>query len=122
MQKLKKHLLLFIIHLIVCLFLIFLFHESLTLLVLINFLFYLTIFYLLIGLYLYVMSRQFFDITAKGFRRVFSGRSKTKDLDELAESRKLPSEKVNKAWISFFLIQGSLLIFSMILLLVFYYY
>ncbi|WP_425292866.1 DUF3899 domain-containing protein [Gracilibacillus kekensis] len=85
---------------------------------LINTIFYLAIAYLSIGLYLYVVSKRFFDITAKSFKRIFSSH---KDSNFISDKQRLPSEQVNKKVIHFFLLHGTILNFFMLLLLIFYY-
>ncbi|WP_392389067.1 DUF3899 domain-containing protein [Gracilibacillus massiliensis] len=88
------------------------------LITLINTIFYLAITYLINGLYLYVVSKRFFDITAKSFRKIFSSH---KGSVLVTDEQRLPSEQINNKSIYFFLLHGIILNFFMLILLIFHY-
>lgn len=118
----KKHFFIFFLHVILCSILTVLLNKGLTLLHLINSIFYISSFYLIIGLLLFVISRRFFDITANSFRKVLTRITKQKNWASTWSDDKLPSEKINQNWMIFFLLQGSFLLLLMIILLILFYY
>ncbi|MDX8045784.1 DUF3899 domain-containing protein [Gracilibacillus sp. S3-1-1] len=116
-----KRIIQIISHLVVCIILSFLFYRSLSVVHYSDTLFYIGTAYVMIGLFLFVVSRKFFDITASSFQKVLSKTNRKKQLEDKHTEYMLPSERVNKNWIRFFLINGiSLNIIMFIFLLLFY--
>nr|WP_246384178.1 DUF3899 domain-containing protein [Gracilibacillus halotolerans] len=71
--------------------------------------------YLSIGLLLYVVSKEFFDLTSRSFHKVFHRK------DRLNDEYQPPSKKVNSRTITFFIFEG-LGLFLLMLICLFIYY
>lgn len=82
-------------------------------------LFYLSSFYLFIGLALFVVEGRFFDGITYGFRRFFATTSKRKDYLGDWEEKPLPSQKVNHRFVTLMLFEGSILLLLMFILTLF---
>ncbi|RCW69732.1 DUF3899 domain-containing protein [Saliterribacillus persicus] len=111
----------FLINVLLCTILFFIFSESITLVGFIDTIFYIGLLYFCIGLLWLVIRGQFFDVMVFSFRRVTSKMSKSKAWMERFEEKKLPSELTEKKTMQFFLIQGLLLLLLMLLLFIIYY-
>ncbi len=79
-------------------------------------LFYLSSFYLFIGLALFVVEGRFFDGITYGFRRFFATTSKRRDYLDDWEEKPLPSQKVNRRFVNLMLFEGSILLILMFIL------
>ncbi|WP_386055917.1 DUF3899 domain-containing protein [Thalassobacillus hwangdonensis] len=87
----------------------------------INILFYLSSFYLMVGLMMWVIKGGFFDAVTKSFRKTGSIFSKNQDYLLELEDKALPSDRISVSTVNFFLFQGILLLSGMGLLLIAYY-
>ena len=87
----------------------------------INVLFYITYFYLAIGLAMFVIKGKFFDGMTYSFRRVGNRVSKMKDYLDEWEDKPLPSEYIEVSVLKMFLFQGSVLLVGMLALLYVFY-
>ncbi|KHE68146.1 DUF3899 domain-containing protein [Halobacillus sp. BBL2006] len=87
----------------------------------INQLFYIAYFYLFVGLLLWVIRGGFFDAITYSFRRFSNKMAKQKDYLDDWKEKPLPSQTVEKSWLSFFLFHGSMLALGLLALLAVYY-
>lgn len=87
----------------------------------INQLFYISFFYLFIGITMWVIRGGFFDGITYGFRRFTSKMSKQSDYLDDWKERPLPSHTISKSFPNFLLFQGALLSFCVVALLIIYY-
>ncbi|MFC4403243.1 DUF3899 domain-containing protein [Gracilibacillus xinjiangensis] len=117
----KKQLLIFIFHCLLCVLLVFLLKRDTPIIDSINYAFYISGFYLTAGLLLLVVSRGFFDITVESFKKVFTRIDKKRQWEGTWQDPRLLSEKVTPGWIRFCLIQGGLMLVVMAILLAIYY-
>ncbi|MBB6453040.1 putative integral membrane protein [Salirhabdus euzebyi] len=87
----------------------------------INILFYISFFYLISGLILFVIKGKFFDAISHSFKKVFRSISKKRDYLDDPDSEPAPSDKINESFMKMLLFQGFILIFFVaVLLLIFY--
>ncbi|MFG6118115.1 DUF3899 domain-containing protein [Thalassobacillus sp. B23F22_16] len=121
MAVLKNKWLFFIINLGLTTLLFFILAPVYNLFHYIDVLFYLSLFYLLFGLLMWVIRGGFFDSMTYGFRAVVNRFTKNTDYMESWKEKSLPSQKINKSVVRVFLFQGALLTVVMTLLLFFYY-
>ncbi|MBN8233717.1 DUF3899 domain-containing protein [Halobacillus kuroshimensis] len=87
----------------------------------INQLFYLSFFYLGIGLMAWVTRGGFFDGITYGFRRFTNRMSKNGDYMDDWQDKPLPSKTISGSWPRFFLFHGFVLMVGLLILLVIYY-
>ncbi|RDW20447.1 DUF3899 domain-containing protein [Oceanobacillus chungangensis] len=87
----------------------------------INTLFYISFFYIVIGLFMYIKRGAFFDGITFGFRRFRSVMSRNPDYLEEWKEKPLPSEKKNENFYRFIKFQGISLLIILIILMVIYY-
>ncbi|QGS69978.1 DUF3899 domain-containing protein [Oceanobacillus sp. 143] len=87
----------------------------------INTLFYISLLYIIIGLFLYIKRGGFFDGITFGFRRFWSVMSRHPDYLEEWKEKPLPSESKNEKFYRFIKFQGIALFIILVVLLVIYY-
>ncbi|WP_101843477.1 DUF3899 domain-containing protein [Halobacillus sp. Marseille-P3879] len=98
-----------------------LFAPAYNLITFIDLLFYLSFFYLFVGLLLWIIKGGFFDAITYSFRKVTNRVAKNKDYLDDFEDKPLPSQMFKKKFAYFFLFQGAILLAALIVLLVVYY-
>lgn len=87
----------------------------------INSLFYIAYFYLFVGILLWVIRGGFFDAITYSFRRFYNRVSKQKDYMDDWQKKPLPSQTIEKSWLSFFMFNGGMLMVGLLGLLAIYY-
>ncbi|UOQ43437.1 DUF3899 domain-containing protein [Halobacillus salinarum] len=88
----------------------------------INQLFYISYFYLFVGLLMLVIRGGFFDAITYSFRRFHGMTSKRRDYMDDWKTKPLPSQSINRSWLNFFIFHGVTLTLGLLGLLAIYYH
>ena len=117
----KNQLMIFLVNMIVTTIFFLIYSSSYTILHYINSLFYLSLIYLIVFLFIYTTKGGFFDGITFGFRRFNHVILKQSDYLEEWRERPFPSEKINKHFYQTLKFQALALFVLLSLLLVLYY-
>ena len=117
----KNQLMIFLVNMIVTTIFFLIYSSSYTILHYINSLFYLSLIYLIVFLFIYTTKGGFFDGITFGFRRFNHVILKQSDYLEEWRERPFPSEKINKNFYQTLKFQALALFVLLSLLLVLYY-
>ncbi|RDW22362.1 DUF3899 domain-containing protein [Oceanobacillus arenosus] len=116
-----KHYIYLVYNLIVTTLLFLIFSKQYNLTNFINALFYISLIYIVIGLFMYIKREGFFDGITFGFRRFWSVMSRNPDYLEEWKEKPLPSERKHEKFYRFIKFQGIALLIILVILMVIYY-